>query len=201
MRVISLTPAQAICACFISFIVILTSIPTAIGADANSTAAAVTDAAAATTNSAASPVAIVEDESFITHPPPHYLDNGEISALFAKLEDLFPHLATKYSIGKTVKGRQMHALALTARSENYKNGDLLRPLIKVTANLHGDEALGRQMVLFLAQYLTLNYENVPEVQQLLNTTEIHLLPSCNPDGFAAAKVSEIFVIIRNYTFT
>lgn len=201
MPVKTLTPAQGVYVILIGFVIICDSIQFAHSADANTTAAGVSadaDAAAkAIVVSSTPPAAPVEDETFISHPPPHFLSNGEISALFAKLQDLYPQLATKYSIGKTVMGREMYALALTARNKDDKNGDMLRPMVKVTANIHGDEALGRQMVLFLAEYLTLNYANVPEVQRLLNNTEIHLLPSCNPDGFAKAKVSAGF---SSYTF-
>ncbi|XP_017489571.1 PREDICTED: carboxypeptidase D isoform X1 [Rhagoletis zephyria] len=176
----TLMPAHGIYAFLVGFAITCASIQLSHSADANTTSAGLSAAA----NAPASPV---EDETFIHHPPPHFLSNGEISALFGKLQDLYPQLATKYSIGKTVKGREMYALALTARYNDDKNGDLLRPMVKLTANIHGDEALGRQMVLFLAEYLTLNYVNVPEVQRLLNNTEIHILPSCNPDGFAEAK--------------
>ncbi|XP_053952078.1 carboxypeptidase D isoform X1 [Anastrepha ludens] len=187
MLLIPFTSAQSVYAYLIVFIITWGNMQKGVEADANITAAAGVAAAAEAAVASTPPTAIVEDESFITHPPPHFLSNGEISALFAKLQDLFPHLASKYSIGKTVKGREMYALALTARNKNDKNGNLLRPLVKVTANIHGDETLGRQMVIFLAQYLTTNYANLPEVQRLLNNTEIHLLPSCNPDGFTAAK--------------
>lgn len=128
----------------------------------------------------------VENESFINDLK--YFDNVAISGLFSDLQRQFPHLARAYSIGKTLENREMNVLALSAPGDVLV-GDLLKPMVKVVANIHGDEALGRQMILYMAQYLVLNYATVPEIQELLNTTEIHFLPSCNPDGFAAAKVS------------
>lgn len=128
-----------------------------------------------------------ENEDFLLNPK--YLDNHEIRSLFENLQREYPHLARAYIIGQTVEKRDLNVLALSAPGEDAIAGDLLRPVVKVTANIHGDETVGRQIVLYLAQYLTKNYANVPEVQQLLNTTKIHLMPSCNPDGFAAAKVS------------
>ena len=54
--------------------------------------------------------------------------------------------------------------------------------------MHGDETLGRQLVVFLAEYLALNYGKDERISKLLNTTELHLMPSMNPDGFEKAKV-------------
>ena len=53
--------------------------------------------------------------------------------------------------------------------------------------MHGNEAVGRQLVVFLAQYLVKGYGQVERVTRLLNTTDIWLMPSLNPDGFAAAQ--------------
>lgn len=136
---------------------------------------------------------IVEDESFLK--PVKYLDNIEIGSLFAELERQYPHMARAYSIGKTVKDRDMNVLAVSAPGDAFE-GDLLKPIVKVSANIYGDETVGRQMVLYMAQYLVVNYAKVPEVQELLNTTEIHFLPSCNPDGFAAAKVSGHYFYLK-----
>lgn len=129
---------------------------------------------------------VVEDESFINSPK--YLDNVEIGSLFAELQRQYPEMARAYSIGKTIENRDINVLAVSARGDHFQ-GDLLKPVVKVLANIYGDETVGRQMVLYMAQYLVMNYAKVPEVQELLNTTEIHFVPSCNPDGFAAARVS------------
>ncbi|KAH8289661.1 hypothetical protein KR054_008836 [Drosophila jambulina] len=130
---------------------------------------------------------IQETESFLENP--RYLDNGQIGELFAQLAKDYPELAQTYTIGKSLEDRPLYALALSAPTSEGKDGDLLRPMVKLVANVRGDEALGRQIVLYAAEYLASHYVADREVQRLLNTTEIHFLPTCNPDGFAAAKVS------------
>lgn len=128
-----------------------------------------------------------EIASFLENP--HYLNNDEIGQLFERLGKDYPTLAQPYTIGQTIQNRSMHALALDAATDP-NNGDLLRPMVKLVANIQGDETLGRQIVLYMAEYLASSYETDVEIQRLLNTTIIHFLPSCNPDGFAVSKVSQ-----------
>lgn len=51
-----------------------------------------------------------------------------------------------------------------------------------------DETVGRQMIIYLAQYLLENYNVVPEITKLVDTTDIFLMPSMNPDGYNRSKV-------------
>lgn len=135
---------------------------------------------------------IQEEDNFLESP--HYLKNEEIGDLFSQLAKDYPDLAQTYTIGKSLEDRPIYALALSAPTGESKNGDLLRPMVKLVANIQGDEAVGRQMVLYMAEYLATHYDGDPKVQALLNLTEIHFLPTCNPDGFAKAKVSHLLFL-------
>ena len=62
----------------------------------------------------------------------------------------------------------------------------LEPMVNYIGNIHGDETVGRQLILYLAQYLLHNYGTDPRITMLVDHTEIFLMPSSNPDGFTVA---------------
>ena len=47
-----------------------------------------------------------------------------------------------------------------------------RPMVKYVANIHGDEAVSRELLLGLAQYLVWNYGSDHRVTRVLNNTEV-----------------------------
>lgn len=44
------------------------------------------------------------------------------------------------------------------------------------------------MLIYLAQYLLDNYQILPEITNLVDSTDIWLMPSMNPDGYARSQV-------------
>ncbi|KAL4715300.1 hypothetical protein ACJJTC_010870 [Scirpophaga incertulas] len=129
---------------------------------------------------------VVENENkdaFV--PKAQYTNYHDLKDLFDDLQRTYPDLARVYAIGKSVEGRDLLVLQIT---ENVHEEHELRPSFKYVANMHGDESVGRQLVIYLAQYLLMNYGKDDRVTKLVNITDIHLMPSLNPDGFEKSNV-------------
>lgn len=122
-------------------------------------------------------------EDFISNP--HYTHYEELKDVFANLAQQFPNMAKVFSIGKSVEGRELLVLEI---SENVHERKLGEPMVKYVANMHGDEPVGRELMIYLAKYLLYNYGKDPRVTRLVNNTDIFIMPSMNPDGFEKSRV-------------
>ncbi|XP_069703169.1 carboxypeptidase D isoform X3 [Periplaneta americana] len=96
----------------------------------------------------------------------------------------FPNLTALYSIGKSVQGRDLWVMVVSASPYEHMIG---KPDVKYVANMHGNEAVGRELMLHLIHYLVTSYNTDPYIKWLLDNTRIHILPSMNPDGFEVAR--------------
>jgi carboxypeptidase E len=108
-------------------------------------------------------------------------------ALESKLEEIHkkcPNNTRLYSIGQSVEGRDLVVIEFSTTPGEHR---ALKPEMKYVGNMHGNEALGRELLLRLAAYLCDQWNSKDkEIVDLLNRTNIHLLPSMNPDGFELA---------------
>lgn len=58
--------------------------------------------------------------------------------------------------------------------------------------MHGNEIVGKELLLMLMKYLLERYGTDNRVTNLLNTVRIHLMPSMNPDGYEMSKESDFY---------
>jgi len=119
------------------------------------------------------------DTSFIKS----YTDHGEMVNILKDIETTYPDIARRYTIGNSEEGRSLECIQITKDAKKPRK--LLKPMVKYVANIHGDEAVGRELLIGLARYLTENYSADERVKKIVDSTDIHLMPSVNPDGNAA----------------
>jgi murein tripeptide amidase MpaA len=112
------------------------------------------------------------------YPTPEEIEK-ELKSITAQ----YPEITKMFSIGKTSKGRNLWVIKL---SNNVKVDDD-RPEFKYIANMHGDEIVGREMMLKLIKDLATQYGKDQQVTSLLDRVQIYIMPSMNPDGAAASK--------------
>lgn len=93
----------------------------------------------------------------------------------------YPSLITLTEIGKSVEGRSLTFALLTAPA-NAGKPIAERPEFKYIANMHGDEIVGRELMVKLIADLASHYGTEGRVTELLNSARIYILPSMNPDG-------------------
>ncbi|KAJ0006591.1 hypothetical protein NQD34_013864 [Periophthalmus magnuspinnatus] len=113
-----------------------------------------------------------------------YQSYTQMNNILKRTEERCPDIAKTYSIGQSTEGRELLVIEF---SNNPGRHELLEPEVKYVGNIHGDEATGRQLLIYLAQSLCSEYlQGNQRVQALVNSTRIHILPSLNPDGYEAA---------------
>lgn len=116
---------------------------------------------------------------------PSYFNYSQLTEYLQDVSVRHPNMVMLHSIGKSVQNRNIWAVEI---SENVKDRRLLKPMVKYVANIHGDEAVGRQLLIYFVDYLIGNYGKILRITKLINETDIFLVPSVNPDGFETSQV-------------
>jgi len=117
-----------------------------------------------------------------------YRDNAQLRSVLSSLSSSFPDLATTFSIGQSVLGQDLLGVRLTAGAGGQRK--LLKPMVRLIANMHGNEVTGREVLTHLATVLVKGMGRDPRITRIMETTEIHIVPTVNPDGWDRATEEE-----------
>ena len=97
--------------------------------------------------------------------------------LFA-LEDSYPQIASLSIIGQSLEGRNIYALKI---SDNVHLDESEAEVIFIGCH-HAREWISVEIPYLLAQYLVENYSTDAQVRDLVDQSEIWIVPLLNPDG-------------------
>ena len=121
------------------------------------------------------------DTDFVHH---NYL---EMEKFLFELNENYPNITRLYSIGRSVQDRELYVMELT-RNPGVHNTS--KPEMKYIANMHGNEVVGRELLLLLLKYLCDNYGTDERATRIVNEIRLHVMPSMNPDGYEISSLGD-----------
>lgn len=113
-----------------------------------------------------------------------YINNDHLECLLRSFKDQHSDIAELHTIGRSGRNRELWALRITDKPGEREPGE---PMFKYVANMHGNEVIGRQMLIYFIAYVLENYGKDERITKLVNTTDIYIMPSLNPDGFDVSR--------------
>merc|ERR1711935_1134834 len=107
-------------------------------------------------------------------------NNTEMAAVLQQVHNRCPDITRLYTLSEpSVNGIPLYVLEITDHPGKH---ELMEPEMKYIANMHGNEVLGRELLLHLADYLCGEYlSGNEEIKKMVDNTRIHLMPSMNRD--------------------
>ncbi|KFD47413.1 hypothetical protein M514_11724 [Trichuris suis] len=121
-----------------------------------------------------------------------YRTNEELENFLIRMANQHPDKVYTFSIGKSVEGNNIMAVAVAASDPHMHV--TLRPNVLFTANIHGNEVVGREILLHLLSHLLTAYGENKLITELMDSTRLVMIPSMNPDGFNAAAEGDCFSV-------
>jgi carboxypeptidase D len=120
------------------------------------------------------------DKDF-TYPLAEYPTYNQLTAELEILSASYPTLCRRVSIGKSVQDRDLWLLKITDNPDLEED----EPEFKYISSMHGNEPVGCVLMLDLIHLLLNSYGTDARITDLVNETEIWIMPLMNPDGYSA----------------
>ncbi|XP_038994472.1 carboxypeptidase SOL1-like isoform X3 [Hibiscus syriacus] len=112
-----------------------------------------------------------------------YMTNSELEKAVKEFGRRCSHISRVYSIGKSVQGFPLLVIEISDKPGKEEP----EPAFKFVGNVHGDEPVGRELLILLANWICDNYMRDPLVNLIVDKVHLHILPSMNPDGFSLKR--------------
>ena len=133
-----------------------------------------------------------------------YHPNNQLLFTMKNTVAIFPQSAETFNLGRSIDNNYIIGVRLNQDefreakqppASDKKLAQDLKPMVKLVGNIHGNEPVGRELLIHFARYI-LSAAKTPASQRddlakravnILKTTDLWILPSMNPDGFKRAK--------------
>ncbi|KAF2550306.1 hypothetical protein F2Q68_00036151 [Brassica cretica] len=112
-----------------------------------------------------------------------YMTNADLEKAMKDFTKRCSKISRLYSIGKSVNGFPLWVIEISDKPGEIE----AEPAFKYIGNVHGDEPVGRELLLRLANWICDNYEKDPLAKLIVENVHLHILPSLNPDGFSVRR--------------
>ncbi|OAY85527.1 Carboxypeptidase SOL1 [Ananas comosus] len=117
-----------------------------------------------------------------------YMSNSELEMAVKKFAKRCANISrgfskTTISIGKSVNGVPLWVIEISDKPGQKE----AEPAFKFIGNVHGDEPVGRELLVLLANWLCNNYMQDSLATLIVRSVHLHILPTMNPDGFALRR--------------
>lgn len=125
-------------------------------------------------------------ESYLPLNRQHYYTVQELEHVLRAFVREYPQVAHMERVGDTTRNAVIWALSITGQSRRHHHGEQgspeSRPTYLFTGSLHGDDMMGTQLCLMLAEYLCQAYIRTPAIRALLDRNRVFIVPMPNPDA-------------------
>ena len=130
----------------------------------------------------------IEDAREPAVPPKEgYHDYEQLTEKLESLVDLYPDLISLHTAGKSTDDRELWYVKIS--DQVLQEEAVPEPKLLYVGNMHGNETVGREMLVYLIDHLLNNYQSNEQIKELINQSIIYIMPSMNPDGFESGKRS------------
>ncbi|MCA9278356.1 MAG: hypothetical protein H6815_06830 [Phycisphaeraceae bacterium] len=118
-----------------------------------------------------------------------FRNEAAIMARISSLVNSRPDLATLWTFGQTIEGRDMTAVSIRRDLPSVPG---CRPLVFINGVQHAREWISPMCVTYFIDQLITNADTDPRIDALLNEVEFVFVPVSNPDGFDYTWTTERF---------
>ena len=112
----------------------------------------------------------------------HFHTYPEVKAAIGSAVVDHPGIARSFSIGRSYEGREIWAIKISDNVATDEN----EPEVFINAQIHARERAPNELALYIIRLLTNRYGEKTELGQrvtsLVNTREVFIVPTVNPDG-------------------